>query len=69
MHPNWVRSTLFTQSKMMLEVFNVYAEYIASGIVNIYIDWLNSETSMTLAELTQVAKDAVLAGWSRITEV
>lgn len=53
---------------MLPEVSNVYTEYIASGIVNIYINWLNSETPLTLEELTSIAKDAVLSGWNRIIE-
>lgn len=61
-----ITESFYEKSKMTPEVFNVYAEYIASGIVNIYIDWLNSDTPLTLAELTTIAKDAVLSGWNRI---
>lgn len=63
-----ITESFYEKSKMLPEVSNVYAEYIASGIVNIYINWLNSETPLTLEELTSIAKDAVLSGWNRIIE-
>lgn len=54
------------KSDMKQEVINIYTEYIASGIVNIYIDWLNSDTDLTLKELTDISKGAVLGGGEKI---
>lgn len=54
------------KSNMKEEVINIYSEYIATGIVNIYIDWLNYNTGLTLEELINIAKGAVLSGGNKI---
>ena len=63
---NTIKESFYTKSGMSAEKFNVYAEYIASGIVGIYTNWLSSISEMSLEELTDTAKDAIANGWSRI---
>lgn len=54
------------KSNITQEAMNIHAEYISSGIINIYIQWLNSDTGLTLNELTAIAKEAVVGGWKNI---
>lgn len=63
---NSIKESFYSKSNMSIEVFNVYSEYIASGIINIYVDWLNSDSKLTLEELTEIAKDVVVCGWEKI---
>jgi hypothetical protein len=50
---------------MSKEVFNIHAEYISSGIVGVYSEWLNSNSKLTLEELTLIAKEAMLSRWEK----
>ena len=63
---NSIIESFYEKSNMSMEVFNVYAEFIASGIISIYTDWLNTNSKMSLEELTIVAREAVLYGWQNI---
>ena len=63
---NSIIESFYEKSNMSIDIFKIYAEFIASGIISIYTDWLNSNSKMTLEELTVVAKDAVLCGWQKI---
>jgi AcrR family transcriptional regulator len=63
-----IKESFFKESGMTVEKFNVYAEYISSGIIGIYTAWLTSESGISLEELTDTAKDAVLQGWSKIVK-
>lgn len=58
--------SFYKKSDMSMDTFNVYAEYISSGIISIYIDWLNSKSQLSLDELTAIAKEVVLLGWKKI---
>ncbi|WP_058303353.1 TetR/AcrR family transcriptional regulator [Gorillibacterium timonense] len=58
--------SLYPKSNLPLASFQVYAEYISSGIISIYTDWLSSNRPMTLDELTEIAEDAVYHGWEKI---
>lgn len=61
-----LREAFYAKSGMSAEQFNVHAEYIASGIIGIYTDWLNSGSELSLEELAETAKEAVLNGWRNI---
>lgn len=63
---NSINDSFYKKSDMSIEVFNIYSEYIASGIIGIYIDWLNSDSKLTVEELTEIAKDVVVSGWKKI---
>lgn len=63
---NTIKESFYDKTGMTVKKFNVYSEYIASGIIGIYTNWLRSNSEMSLEELTDTAKDAVLGGWSQI---
>lgn len=63
-----IKESFYKESGMTSEKFNVYAEYISSGIIGIYTGWLTSNSGISLEELTDTAKDAVLRGWSQIVK-
>ena len=63
---NTIKESFYGKTGMTAQKFNVYAEYIASGIIGIYTDWLRSNSGMPLEELTDTAKAAVLGGWNQI---
>lgn len=56
----------YSNSSMPLNHFQVYAEYISSGIICIYTDWLNANNGLTLDELTEIAEDAVSHAWEKV---
>lgn len=58
--------SFYKKSNMTLEVFSVYAEYIACGIIGIYTEWLTLNSKLTLKEITEIAKDVVQSGWKKI---
>lgn len=63
---NSIIESFYKKSNMPIDIFNVYAEYISSGIIGIYIDWLNSDSELTLDELASISKDVVLNAWEKI---
>ncbi len=46
--------------------FNIYAEYVSSGIIGIYTDWLISKEPVPLENLVTIATYAVDNGWKEI---
>lgn len=65
---NTIKESFYENSGMSPKVFNVYAEYIASGIIGIYTNWLSTNSGMSLNELNDIAIDTVSNGWSRIVK-
>lgn len=63
-----LQESFLADSNLPAAKFNVYAEYVASGIIGIYTNWLLSDSSISLEELTDTAKDAVANGWNRLTQ-
>lgn len=61
-----ITKSFYDGSGLSLEEFDVYAEYISSGIMCIYTNWLMNDSNMSLEELTNIAKKAVLNGWNQI---
>ena len=45
-------------------LLGLYAEYVASGIVSMYIEWFHSDNSVSLEELAKAASDITLFGFS-----
>ena len=50
------------------KLFIYYTEYIASGIINMYIEWFKSDQSITLETLGQVAGQITFFGLNDIIE-
>lgn len=65
---NTIKESFYDNSGMTVQKFNVFAEYISSGIIGIYTNWLSSNSGMPLEELTDTAKDAVLGAWNQIVK-
>lgn len=67
---NILKSTLITsfqkRSGLATNEFNICAEYISSGIIGIYTDWLSNPKDVSLNELTLFAKSTVVKGWEKI---
>ncbi|MBU3217359.1 TetR/AcrR family transcriptional regulator (plasmid) [Clostridium estertheticum] len=61
-----LKDSFFSKSELHENVFDVYSEFIASGIIGIYTNWLISDSKMNLAELTTHAIDAVSNAWEKI---
>lgn len=65
---NSITESFYKESDMSSEVFNVYAEYISSGIISVYTDWLNSNSKLTIEELTEIAKNVVSHSFDKIAK-
>ncbi|WP_099469430.1 TetR/AcrR family transcriptional regulator [Konateibacter massiliensis] len=63
-----LKHSFYESSALPIEKFNVYSEYVSSGIIGIYTDWLNNNSKMELDELTSLAKEALTGSWSIITK-
>lgn len=61
-----IKDQFFSSSTLSEEDFDIYCEYVSSGIVGIYCNWLISDSAMTLEELTHKAEIAVLDSWNLI---
>ncbi len=61
-----LKEAFFVKSKLPEERFTIYAEYISSGIIGIYTDWLSDHHSITLDKLTEIASEAVSSGWKKL---
>ncbi len=57
----------FDPSPLSGPEFMVYAEYVASGIIGVYTAWLADDDGLTLDELTDLASDALMNAWERIS--
>ena len=61
-----ITESFYPKSGISRAYFEVYAEYISSGVISIYTNWLSSEQELSLEELTAAAEDAVYRGWEKI---
>lgn len=61
-----LRHAFFIRSGMTENAFEVCAEYVASGIIGIYTNWLAGRVRMPLEALTITASEAVENGWARL---
>jgi AcrR family transcriptional regulator len=50
------------------EMFNFYTEYIASGIMSLYIEWFKSDKSVSLEQLGIAAGIISFSGFSAVIE-
>ena len=55
------------KTKLRRETFTVLAEYIASGILGIYIDWLSNGSKTSLEQLTLLTSELVADDWKKLT--
>ena len=58
---------LFQKTKLRRETFTVLAEYIASGILGIYIDWLSNGSKTSLEQPTLLTSELVADDWKKLT--
>lgn len=65
---NTLIESFYRKNDMSLQKFNVHAEYISSGIIGIYTNWLRTGSLLSLEELTDTAKDAVSNCWTHIVK-
>ncbi|MDS0528452.1 TetR family transcriptional regulator C-terminal domain-containing protein [Clostridium sp. SHJSY1] len=65
---NSIKESFYVNSGLTVEIFEIYTEYIASGIIGIYTNWLSTNSKVNLDELTNIAVDAVKNGWNRILQ-
>lgn len=63
---NSMKESFFIKSDMTKETFDIYSEFISSGVIGIYTNWLRTNSKMSLDELTSIAVDAVTNGWNQI---
>lgn len=65
---NTIKKTLLERYAPKINAQNnllgLYAEYVASGIVSMYIEWFHSDNSVSLEELVKAASDITLFGFS-----
>ena len=65
---NAIKKTLLERYAPKINAQNnllgLYAEYVASGIVSMYIEWFHSDNSVSLEELAKAASDITLFGFS-----
>ena len=58
---NTIKKTLLERYAPKINAQNnllgLYAEYVASGIVSMYIEWFHSDNSVSLEELAKAASD------------
>lgn len=47
-------------------LFNLYAEYTATGIMSMYIEWFNTESNISLMELGEAAGEISFKGFEFI---
>lgn len=45
-------------------LLGLYAEYVASGIISMYIEWFHTDNSVSLEELAKAASDITLFGFT-----
>jgi AcrR family transcriptional regulator len=51
---------------MSKDVFNLYAEYTASGVMSLYIEWFKMNSKLSLEDLAKVAGNITFNGVSSI---
>lgn len=54
-----LKETFVSKTTLSDDEFNINFEYIVSGIMGIYTDWIISASKLTLSELTTKAEAAV----------
>lgn len=48
--------------------YTLYVEYFISGILSMYIKWLNDDSGITLEQMSEMASNVVLSGFAPILE-
>ena len=61
-----IRDQFLSTSSLSEEDFEIYCEYVSSGVVGIYCNWFITNSTMSLEELTHKAEIAVLDSWNLI---
>lgn len=61
-----LKTAYYKSSGLDTATFRIYSEYIASGIIGVYTDWLASPEKISLNRLTILASNAVQSGWNEI---
>ncbi len=63
-----LKETKYASSGLSEEAFNVYSEYISSGIIGIYTNWLASKEELSLDTLISLTADAVEHSWDKVMQ-
>lgn len=58
---------LYDEKNMKAVEFSFYIEFIASGVIGIYTNWLSDNTHLSLEDLTLIIEKSVINGLSNIT--
>lgn len=65
---NTIKETLLEEYAPRINAQNnllsLYAEYVASGIISMYIEWFHSDNHVSLEELAKAASDITLYGFT-----
>lgn len=65
---NTIKETLIERyaSKITVskDLLSLYAEYVASGIISMYIEWFHTDSKVSLEELAKAVSDVTLFGFS-----
>lgn len=63
---NAIKNTFYNDQTISELEFLFYAEYMSSGVIGIYTDWLNSPNDITIDQLTIMIENAVSNSWNHI---
>lgn len=70
---NTIKNTLLEKYAPRINAQNnllsLYAEYVASGIISMYIEWFHSDNSVSLEELAKAASDITLFGFTSYRKI
>lgn len=61
-----LKNAFFEKSNLKESVYMVYAEYVSSGIIGVYIEWLVDDAGLSLEDLTGLISNAVVHAWNEI---
>ncbi|MDO4545649.1 MAG: TetR/AcrR family transcriptional regulator [Bacillota bacterium] len=63
-----IKNAFYEDSHLSEIEFDVYAEYVSSGIMGVYTQWIRTDSDLSLESLTALATEAVSDGWKRILD-
>lgn len=70
---NTIKKTLLEKYAPRINAQNnllsLYAEYVASGIISMYIEWFHSDNSVSLEELAKAASEITLFGFTSYRKI
>ena len=64
---NYIITSFYKSSKMDKESFYVLAEYVASGIIGVYIEWFSGKTAAEIERNQILAGKLIADDWNKLT--